>query len=81
MHPYSELNLHSIPLIHDVHSSVTRAPLFNIVNTPGSRIDKRQHEIRWSELHRKHASPPHTHFNKTGELWRKDTGQHAEKHR
>lgn len=60
---------------------VTRAPSFNTINALGNRTDKRQHEIRWSELRRKHASSSHTHLNKTGKLWVKETGQHADKHR
>lgn len=45
MHPYSELSLHLIPLIQNVHSSITTAPSFNIIKALGSRIDKRQHKV------------------------------------
>lgn len=70
-HPYSELNINSTSLIQKVYSSVRRAPVLNMINTLGSRIHRRQHKIRGSEVCRKHASPPHTHANETGKLWRK----------
>lgn len=79
MHPYSALNTISVSLIQQVHSSVRRAPVLNMVKTLESRIDRRQHRMRWSEGHRKEASPPHTHTNETGKLWRKKTRQQADK--
>lgn len=79
MHSYSELNIHSVSLSQKAHSSARRAPVLNMTNTLESRVDRRQHKMRWSEAHRKEASPPHTHANETGKLWRKKTRQHADK--
>lgn len=79
MHSSSEIHIHAVSLSQKAHSSVRRAPVLNMINTLESRVDRRQHKMGWSEADRKKASPPHTHANEIGKLWRKKTRQHAGK--